>query len=288
MDADPSCPPGKLYIVSTPIGNLEDITLRALRTLKEVDLIAAEDTRKTKILLNHYQIKTPMTSYFEHNKFKKGGLLITKMTEGKSIALVTEAGTPTISDPGYYLIQLVIKNSIHAVPIPGVSAAIAALSVSGLPTDRFTFEGFLPSSPRKRRVALEKMRYRKPTMIIYESPRRLKATLQDLVEIFGQRKVVIARELTKIYEEILRGTALEVSDNLKNRELKGEITIIISGSDGSEEEGMAIEEEIKLYRKSLNLPLKDLIAIISEERGISKREVYQSSLKLRKESDSFR
>jgi len=277
---------GRLFIVSTPIGNLEDITLRALKTLKEVDLIAAEDTRKTKKLLNHYQIRTPLTSYFDHNEFKKGKFLITKITNGNDIALVTDAGTPGISDPGYHLIQLALKNSIDFVPVPGVSAAITALSVSGLPTDRFTFEGFLPSSQKKRRIALEKNKYQKRTIIYYESPRRLLTTLEDLLEIFGDRLVTIARELTKLYEEVLNGTISEIFNKFKNQGLiKGELTIIIGGYKGiSEDKDVSIQEEIKLYQKTSSLPLKDIVRIISEEKGIPKRDIYQESLKLREQS----
>lgn len=220
---------GKLYIVSTPIGNLEDITFRALRLLKEVDLIAAEDTRRTKKLLNHYQIKTPLTSYFEHTSVKKTQSLIAQLKSGKDIALVSEAGTPTISDPGYKLTKLAIENRIKVIPIPGVSALIAALSASGLPTNSFTFEGFIPRKPGKRRNFLLSLRDQKRTLIFYESPRRLLITLKDLLVVLGDRQIVIARELTKIFEEMIRGRTSEVIELLEDKTIKGEITILVSG-----------------------------------------------------------
>ena len=187
----PSTSNGTLYIVATPIGNLEDITLRALRTLKEVNLIAAEDTRRTRILLNHYSIKTPLTSYYEYNKLIKGKKLIDRLETGENIALVSDAGTPGISDPGYHLIKLALQGSISVIPIPGVSAVITALSVSGLPTDSFVFQGFLPNKITARKKLIEKVAEEKRTLIFYESPNRLRATLQDLLEICGDREVVV-------------------------------------------------------------------------------------------------
>lgn len=221
---------GTLYLVSTPIGNLEDITFRALRLLKEVDLIAAEDTRRTKKLLNHYQIKTPLTSYFEHTSVKKTQSLIAQLKKGKNIALVSEAGTPTISDPGYKLTKLAIENRIKVIPIPGVSALIAALSASGLPTNNFTFEGFIPRKPGKRRNFFLSLRDQKRTLIFYESPRRLLITLKDLLAVLGDRQIVIARELTKIFEEMIRGRTSEVIELLEDKTIKGEITILVSGN----------------------------------------------------------
>jgi len=196
---------GILYIVSTPIGNLEDITLRSLKILKDVDLIAAEDTRHTGILLKHYEISKPLTSYFEGNELKKRALILSRLQKGEKIALVSDAGTPGISDPGFRLIKLAIENEIPVIPIPGPSAIITALSVSGLPTDSFLFKGFLSHKSKKRRDQLQKLEEFRETLIFYESPHRIHQTLQDIFEIFGDREMVLARELTKMYEEILRG-----------------------------------------------------------------------------------
>jgi len=220
---------GTLYIVSTPIGNLEDITLRALRILKEVDLIAAEDTRHTGLLLRHFGIQKPLTSYFEGNELKKREFILSRLKQGDQIALVSDAGTPGISDPGFRLIQLVIENQIPVVPIPGPSAVITALSVSGLPTDAFLFKGFLPHKSQKRRNLLKQLEETKETLIFYESPHRLTETLKDILDILGDRDMVLTRELTKIYEEILRGKVSEVQNLIAERKLKGEITLVISG-----------------------------------------------------------
>jgi len=227
---------GTLYLVSTPIGNLEDITLRALRILKEVDLIAAEDTRRTKKLLNHYQIKTPVTSYFEHSTFRKTQSLIAQLKTGKKIALVSEAGTPSISDPGYKLTKLAIESQCKVIPVPGVSALIAALSASGLPTHSVLFEGFIPPKSGKRRNFFLSLKDQKKTLIFYESPRRLLVTLKDLLDALGDRHIVIARELTKIFEEMIRGRTSEVIELLENRTIKGEITILVSGIPPSSED----------------------------------------------------
>ncbi len=220
---------GTLYIVSTPIGNLEDITLRALRILKEVDLIAAEDTRHTVLLLRHFGIRKPLTSFFEGNELKKREWILSRLNQGDRIALVSDAGTPGISDPGFRLIQVAIKNRIPIVPVPGPSAVITALSVSGLPTDAFLFKGFLPHKPKKRKDLLKQLEETRETLIFYESPHRLKETLKDILETLGDREIVLTRELTKIYEEILRGKASEVQHQLAEKKIKGEITLIISG-----------------------------------------------------------
>ena len=222
-------PLGKLYLVSTPIGNLADISFRAIHILKEVDLIAAEDTRRTKILLNHYQIKTPTTSYFEHNELKKGKRLVERMKRGENIALVSDAGTPAISDPGYRLLQTVMENNISVISIPGASAVIAALSISGLPTDSFIFEGFLPVKSKKRKNLFQSLAEERRTLIFYESPYRLHSTLQDLLEVLGDRKIVVARELTKLFEEVIRGNATNVIEQIEERRIKGEITLMVAG-----------------------------------------------------------
>ncbi len=220
---------GTLYIVSTPIGNLEDITFRAIRTLKEVRLVAAEDTRRTGLLLKHFGIQTPLTSYFEGNELKKRDFILSKLNQGEHIALVSDAGTPGISDPGFRLIQKAIENLIPVVPIPGPSAVIAALSVAGLPTDAFLFEGFLPHKSGRRRALLQQLEGIRETLIFYESPYRVSESLQDILDILGDREMVLARELTKAYEEILRGTVTGIQNQIKERTLKGEITFVISG-----------------------------------------------------------
>jgi len=220
---------GTLYIVSTPIGNLEDITLRAVRILKEVDLIAAEDTRHTGLLLRHFGIQKPLTSYFEGNELKKKEWILSRLNQGNRIALVSDAGTPGISDPGFRLIQVAIENLIPIVPIPGPSAVITALSVSGLPTDAFLFKGFLPHKSKKRKDLLKQLEETKETLIFYESPHRLNETLKDILDILGDREIVLTRELTKIYEEILRGKVSEIQNQITKRKIKGEITLIISG-----------------------------------------------------------
>jgi 16S rRNA (cytidine1402-2'-O)-methyltransferase len=220
---------GTLYIVSTPIGNREDITLRALRILKEADLIAAEDTRHTGLLLRHFGIQTPLTSYFEGNESRKKEFILSKLRQGERVALVSDAGTPGISDPGFRLIQTAAENRIAVVPVPGPSAVIAALSVSGLPTDAFLFKGFLPHKSKKREDWLKQLEGVRETLIFYESPHRLSETLNDIFEILGDREMVLTRELTKIYEEVLRGKVSEIQTQIGDRKLKGEITLVISG-----------------------------------------------------------
>jgi 16S rRNA (cytidine1402-2'-O)-methyltransferase len=220
---------GTLYIVSTPIGNREDITLRALRILKEVDLIAAEDTRHTGLLLRHFGIQTPLTSYFEGNESRKKEFILSKLRQGERVALVSDAGTPGISDPGFRLIQTAAENRIAVVPVPGPSAVIAALSVSGLPTDAFLFKGFLPHKSKKRKDWLKQLEGVRETLIFYESPHRISETLNDIFEILGDREMVLTRELTKIYEEVLRGKVSEIQTQIGERKLKGEITLVISG-----------------------------------------------------------
>ncbi|MYF99436.1 16S rRNA (cytidine(1402)-2'-O)-methyltransferase [Candidatus Poribacteria bacterium] len=218
---------GTLYLVSTPIGNLEDITLRALRTLNEVELIAAEDTRKTRGLLTHYEIKTPLTSYFEGNQQKKTESLITRLKSGESIALVSDAGTPTISDPGYPLLQACIAEAVPIVPIPGASAILAAATVSGLPLHNFTFEGFLSPKSGKRKRQLTLLANEERTLILFESPHRLCRFLEDALEVMGEREVVITRELTKRFEEIFRGNISQALEKFRSTKPRGEFTIVI-------------------------------------------------------------
>ena len=226
---------GVLYIVSTPIGNLEDITLRALRVLKEVNLIAAEDTRHTRRLLAHYEIGTPTTSYFEGNQIQKGEKLVARLKAGESIALVSDAGTPTISDPGYRLLIQCIEADIPIIPIPGPSACIAAASVAGLPLHNFTFEGFLSPKSGRRKRQLTELREERRTLIFYESPHRVIVFLQDVLEVFGDRQVSVARELTKKFEEVFRGKVTEAIEKFQETSPRGEFTIIIAGSLSSKE-----------------------------------------------------
>jgi len=220
---------GSLYIVATPIGNLGDITFRSVEILRKVHLIAAEDTRRTRILLNHYQIDASLSSYNSYNKNKKGKEFIELLSAGKDVALVSDAGTPGISDPLFHLVQSAIEEGITICPIPGPSAVLAALTVSGLPIDRFIFEGFLPRKKR-RRSRMEDLARSQRTVVIYESPNRVEKTLVELLEVFGSRPAVIARELTKIYEEVVRGSLEELISTTKGRKWKGEVTLIISGN----------------------------------------------------------
>lgn len=225
---------GILYVVSTPIGNLEDITIRALRILKEVDVIAAEDTRRTRILLNHYGIATPVTSYYEYNKRKKGEYIVAFLKEGKKVALVSDAGTPGISDPGFRLVEGAHKEKIPVVPIPGASAIVTALSISGLPSDRFIFEGFLSNKKGKRNSKLHELKDEKRTIAFYESPHRIINTLKAMLEIMGDREILIGRELTKKFEEVIRGKISYILRELENKPIKGEFTVVLKGYDVKE------------------------------------------------------
>ncbi|MFZ5875837.1 MAG: 16S rRNA (cytidine(1402)-2'-O)-methyltransferase [Nitrospirota bacterium] len=223
--------PGVLYVVGTPIGNLEDITLRALRILKEVATVAAEDTRHTQKLLAHYGLHAPLTSYHDFNKETKAAVLLARLREGASIALVCDAGTPTISDPGYFLINQCIEAGVAVVPIPGPSAILGALSASGLPTDRFHFEGFLPKTSGRLAKRLTALRDRRETIVLFESPHRILKTLKAIHEAWGNRPAVIARELTKLHEEFLRGTLAQLIAELERRPRRGEMTLLIGGLD---------------------------------------------------------
>jgi 16S rRNA (cytidine1402-2'-O)-methyltransferase len=272
---------GTLYIVATPIGNLEDITLRAVRVLKEVDLIAAEDTRHTRHLLDRYQIGTQLTSYHDHNKEEKAPVLVARLLEGKSIALVSDAGTPGISDPGYFLINLAVDQKVPVVPIPGATAAIAALSVSGLPTDGFVFEGFLPAKQTARLNRLQKLVKEERTIIFYEAPHKIIKTVEDLLAVFGDRRAVITRELTKIHEEAIRGTLSEVLRHLQTGSIKGEFTIIVHGfSAEPQKQDIDTTEYLKNLMLHRGLSKKEAIAAAAEELGLPKKEVYKESLKI--------
>lgn len=273
---------GKLYIVATPIGNLEDITLRAIRILKEVDLIACEDTRVTKKLLSHYQIEKPLTGYHEHNEKEKAEELVTLLESGKNIALVSDAGTPGVSDPGYRLVSLASEKGIEVISIPGASAAVAALSVSGLPTSSFTFFGFLPKSDKKRIEFLEIIREYPETLILYESPRRVLKTLENIFDILGDRRVSASRELTKMFEETLRGRASRIIEVLKEKkEVKGEFTIVVEGMSDKDKEvsSETIQEQLGIY-KERGFSLKDAVKETCKNFGISRNRVYKEALKI--------
>jgi 16S rRNA (cytidine1402-2'-O)-methyltransferase len=280
---------GILYICGTPIGNLEDITLRALKILKEVKLIAAEDTRHTKKLLNHYQINTKVTSYYEYNKFKKSTYLVEILKNGQDIALVSDAGMPGISDPGYVLVNLALKNNIKIIPIPGVSALITALVVSGLPTAKFIFEGFLPRKIKERKRYFKSIENEERTVIFYETPHRLKRALKDMLEIWGDRKIVVARELTKKYEEIIRGKLSRVLSEINAKVIKGEITLVVQG--GIKKKGndtidflkneCIIEEYLKKL-KNQGYSNKDIIKIALEKLDIPKNLIYKKLLEMKK------
>ena len=268
-----------LYLVGTPIGNLEDITLRALRVLKEADLIACEDTRQTQKLLNHYSISTRTTSYHEHNEMAKSAELVLELEQGARIALVSDAGTPGISDPGSRLVALAIEHGIPVVPIPGAAAFLSAAVASGLPTDAFHFSGFLPSKRSSRRAVLESIRQSLRTEIFYEAPHRLAETLEDLVETLGsERQMVVAREVTKLHEEFLRGRAGEVKQELSKREeIKGEITLLIGKSKdvGEVVPQVGIRERIADIMREEGIDEKAALKKVAKERGISKSEAYR-------------
>jgi len=288
---------GILYLCPTPIGNLEDITLRTLRMLKEVDLIAAEDTRVTLKLLNHFEIKTPIISYHEHNKKSRGDKLISLLLEGKNIALVTDAGTPGISDPGEDLVREAVKAGIRVVPLPGASAAICALVASGLSTDRFAFEGFLPKNAKERDRRLSELASESRTLVLYEAPHRIIKTLRALKEALGNRNAAVAREMTKLHEEFVRGTLEELIQRFSEAAPKGEIVIVLEGvkedSDFNKREALASDmefspEELKLKLETIvkdniaqGLSKKQALREAARVLGISRNEAYEIMIKLK-------
>jgi len=282
MNAEASLARPALYLVGTPIGNLEDITLRALRVLKEVDVIACEDTRQTQKLLNHYAIATRTTSYHEHNEMTKSAELVKEMQEGASVALVTDAGMPGISDPGYRLITLAIRHHVPVVPVPGASAFLAALVASGLGTDSFRFSGFLPAKRGERRTVLAGMKNSPRTQVFYEAPHRIVESLEDVVEVLSEsRHVVVAREVTKLHEEFLRGRASEVLVTLKSREsVKGEITLLIGKSEensvGTAVVGrQTVRQRVEQIMAEEKVDEKAALKRVAKERGVSKSEAYR-------------
>ncbi len=276
--------PGTLFVVATPIGHMEDITVRAIRTLAEVDLIAAEDTRRTRKLLARYKVCTQLASYHDHNKEKRTPKILEKLKAGASIALVTDAGTPSISDPGYYLVREAVRQAVPVVPIPGVSAMIAALSVSGLPTDRFTFVGFVPRKSAKRKQILDQLEPQPSTLIFYESANRLPVLMREILDVMGDRQAVIARELTKIHEEILRGPLSMVAKEISVRpDLKGECTLLVAGRERRREiNRQFIRNHLRRLRQDKDRPLSDLVKEVATEYGLSRKLIYEEALKLKK------
>lgn len=273
---------GTLYIVATPIGNLEDMTFRAVRILKEVDLIAAEDTRHSRKLLSHYGISRQLTSYFDHNKELKGTYILERLLDGASVALISDAGTPCISDPGYQLVRDAVAAGISVVPIPGASAVAAALSASGLPTDQFTFAGFLPSRQGKRRERLATLAGEKGLLIFYESPNRLPATLADMAEILGNREAVVARELTKIHEEFVRGPFSFIRERFAAGNVKGEVAILVAPAAGEVKTDISsVSLLLQKLLTSTTISLKDAVKRIALETGLPRGEVYDEALRLK-------
>ncbi|MEY8332650.1 16S rRNA (cytidine(1402)-2'-O)-methyltransferase [Lachnospiraceae bacterium 47-T17] len=276
---------GTLYLCATPIGNLEDITYRVLRVLKEADVIAAEDTRNSVKLLNHFGIRTPMTSYHEHNKIEKAHQIIGQLKQGKNIALITDAGTPGISDPGEELVRLALEEGITVTSLPGAAACITALTMSGQPTRRFVFEAFLPREKKERRSILEELKTETRTIVLYEAPHRLVATLEELLEALGNRSVTICRELTKKYEEVQKTTLDNVLLYYKDHEPRGEYVLVLEGRSRREMEaeqqrtweGMSIEAHMAIY-EAQEIPRKEAMKLVARDRGISKRDVYQALL----------
>jgi len=269
---------GKLFVVGTPIGNLEDITLRAIRVLKEADLIACEDTRRTQQLLNHYQIHTPTLSYHEHNEMTRAPELVIKLAEGNNIALVSDAGMPVVSDPGFRLVHLAVRHAIPVVPVPGASAFVAALAASGLPVDKFRFLGFLPSKKAARRRMLEENKSSTKTLVFYEAPHRILDMLRDVRDILGERDVVLAREVTKVHEEFWRGTVSALLERAKGKAIKGEITLLVGGATATGETKPAespIQSEIQALMAERGVDERAALKAAAKARGISRSQAYR-------------
>lgn len=275
-----------LYIIATPIGNLEDITYRAVRILGEVDLIAAEDTRHSLKLLNHFGISKPLTSYFDHNQQFKGERILNTLRQGKSVALISDAGTPCISDPGYQLVRDAVAENINVVPLPGACAAVAALSASGLPTDTFTFAGFPPSRQGKRRTFLMEMNGLPGTLVLYEAPHRLLDTLGDIREVLGERQVIVARELTKIYEEFIHGTASEVIAAVSQGQVRGEVVILIAAGERAVQDAEPLEQVLQRLMSDGTLSIKDAAKQAATISGVSRSEAYAEALRLKNSAET--
>ena len=274
-----------LYIIATPIGNLEDMTYRAVRILGEVDLIAAEDTRHSLKLLTHFGISKPLTSYFDHNQQFKGERILSALRRGKSVALISDAGTPCISDPGFQLVRDAVAENIPVIPVPGACAAVAALSASGLPTDNFTFAGFPPSRQGKRRTFLSDMSALPGTLVLYEAPHRLVGTLSDILEVLGERQVIVARELTKIFEEFIHGTASEVIAAFSQDIVRGEVVILIAPGKITPQESEPLELVLRRLMDESTLSIKDIAKQAAVISGVSRSEAYSEALKLKNDAD---
>lgn len=274
-------PAGILYIVATPIGNLEDMTFRAVRVLGEVDLIAAEDTRHTRKLLTHFGISRPLVSYFDHNQQIKGQQIIAALADGKNVALVSDAGTPCISDPGYQLVRDAAAAGVTVIPLPGGCAAIAALSASGLPTDEFTFVGFLPNRQGKRRERLSGLAAEPRLLVFYEAPHRLAATLSDMADLFGDRNAVVARELTKIYEEIARGRLPELASRFTETPARGEVVILVTAGEPQREDAPPDMEEMLRTALAAGCTVKEAVQRVTALSGASRSAVYAVALTLK-------
>ncbi|MBW1650517.1 MAG: 16S rRNA (cytidine(1402)-2'-O)-methyltransferase [Deltaproteobacteria bacterium] len=276
-----------LYIVATPIGNIEDITVRAINILKQASLVAAEDTRRTSALFSHYNITTPLISYYEQNEDKRSDILIRKLKNGASVALVSDAGTPLISDPGYRLVKKAVRNNIKIVPIPGVSAITASLSAAALPTDSFFFKGFMPKKKQKRIEVIKELKEYKATLIFYESPMRIKNFIKELLEIIGDRDAVLAREITKTYEEFIRGNLSDILNNLNVRDsVKGECTLLVAGkTEENLTDDLFLKELEHLLLKD-NKRLSEAVKDITDKYKISKKIVYDKAVKIKKELDT--
>ena len=277
-----------LYLVATPIGNLEDITLRALRVLKEADLIACEDTRHTGRLLQHFSISKPLVSYHEHNERERAAELVERLVAGASLALVSDAGTPGISDPAYRLVTAAIARGVAVIPIPGATALIAGLIAAGLPTDSFFFAGFLPPKQQARRERLEALQTMRATLVLYEAPHRIREMLADAFEVLGNRQAAIGRELTKLHEEFLRGTLSELIERLNQQEPRGEMVVVIAGwagwqADAISGDARSITEQVEQLMTTLDLNRNDALKQAARARGLSKNEAYQ--LLLREKQD---
>lgn len=276
---------GKLYLCATPIGNLEDMTLRVLRILQEVDLIAAEDTRNSIKLLNHFEIKTPMTSYHEYNKIEKAKDLIRQMQEGKNVALITDAGTPGISDPGEELVRMCYDAGVEVTSLPGACACVTALTLSGLPTRRFCFEAFLPTEKKERREILKELEEETRTIILYEAPHRLVRTLEELTEFLGERRISVCRELTKKHETVFQTTVAEALEYYRENAPKGECVLVIEGKsrdairakEQQRWEELSVEEHMEHYL-SQGIEKKEAMKLVAKDRGVSKRDIYQELL----------
>lgn len=276
---------GTLYLCATPIGNLEDITYRVLRVLQEVDLIAAEDTRNSIKLLNHFEIKTPMTSYHEFNKIEKAHILVEKLLAGQDIALITDAGTPGISDPGEELVRIAYEAGVTVTSLPGAAACVTALTLSGLSTRRFAFEAFLPKDKKLKAAVMEELKNETRTIVLYEAPHHLVKTLEELQEALGERKITLCRELTKKHEEAWRTTFSEALETYQTKEPRGEYVIVIEGRSHEEIEQekqqqwqeLSLEEHMQVYEKQ-GIARKEAMKLVAKDRGISKREVYQGLL----------